>query len=297
MGMKEQFSKIKENWLLLVLVLVVILFLSNGSRVLEQGVGAIYDTKSMYAPMADMEQSLSYGYDGGGRGYYPNDDFAPEVETRVITKTASLTSEVKRGTFQAEAFKVKSLIRSTDSFLLNENVNNYGSKLRSYYVGSYQIKVDVNKYDDMITQLKEIGEVTSFNENQLDITAEYTNIQIEIETEKDRLERYKDMYDEAKEVEDKIELSDRIFNQERMIKYMEDSLENMDKRVDYSTIYLTVTEKQSEYADVLFVKFSELVRNLVSSFNSLVNLIFVVVPWAIAALVIYVITRIIKKKK
>ena len=66
--------------------------------------------------------------------------------------------------------------------------------------------------------MKEIGEVTSFSENADDITEQFVDLETELVAEKERLARYKQMLSEATLVEDKIQLSDRIFNQERTIK-------------------------------------------------------------------------------
>ena len=88
-----------------------------------------------------------------------------------------------------------------------------------------------------------------------------------------------------------------IFDQERTIKYLEDSLKNIDKQVDYSTIYVTLNEKQSEYANIVFVKFSELVKRFVGSINSLLTLIFVVVPYAVAVAILWVAVRVFRKGK
>jgi len=55
----------------------------------------------------------------------------------------------------------------------------------------------------VISQLKQIGEVKSFNERMDDITGSYENINIELQAEKDRLIRYQDMYREASIVTDK----------------------------------------------------------------------------------------------
>ena len=82
-----------------------------------------------------------------------------------------------------------------------------------------------------------------------------------------------------------------------MIKYLEDSMKNMDKQVDYSTIYVALTEKQSEYSNILFVKFPELVGRLVASINSLLALIFVAVPYAVAAIILWIVVRFFRKKK
>ena len=119
---------------------------------------------------------------------------------------------------------------------------------------------------------------------------------IELQTEKERLKRYQVMYDEAKEINDKLNLNDRIFNQERRIKYLEDSLKNTDKRIEYSTIHFSMTEKRSEYANLALVKISELIRGFVSSINALLQLVFVIIPWAIAFLIISWIVKLIKRK-
>lgn len=287
MSIKDQLHKLKENWLLIVLVLILFVSLSNIGTPFLGGIETLSSGLMRSAMTAEYE----------GAGYYPTStDFAPEVEERVIIKDAYVSTEVKKGAFQESESKLKSIITSSDAYLLNENVNKYETGRKSYYQGTYSIKVTTTKYDSVVEQLKSIGEVQSFRENARDVTGTYTNLEAEIEAEKARLARYNEMYSEATEISDKIELNDRIFNQERRIKYLEDSLKNIDQKVDYSQISLTLTEKRSEYANVIFIKFSELVKSLVNSFNSLLSLVFYVIPWAIALLIIRWIVKLFKKK-
>ncbi|MBW2992187.1 DUF4349 domain-containing protein [Candidatus Woesearchaeota archaeon] len=293
MTFKEQIKKIKDNWLIAVVVIVLFLFISGGSNLLT-GV----------MPRYGAITSVDYGYEEAAIGvakssYYPvpDGDFAPEVEERKVIKTASMMNEVERGEFKTAEAKFKAIVDASDSYLLNENVNKYGKGLKEYYTGYYSIKVEVSKYDAVITQLKEIGEVKSFSEQATDVTERYEDLEIEIEAEKERLKRYKEMYEEATKIEDKINLNDRIFNQERRIKYLEEALENIDKRVDYSSISFRLEEKQSEYANVVWVKLSALVRSFVNSFNSLVTLIFVIVPWVIVIALVTWIVKLVRRKK
>jgi len=293
MGIKEQLIKLKENWLIAVII-VVLFLLFTGIGSLSSSVGRYSSFEKSYASTSsEMAQS---DYRGGGVSI-SSSSFAPEVQNRLITKTASLSTEVEKGDFKDAESKLKSIVSASNSYMLNQNVNAYNNGKRAYSVGSYQIKVDATKYDAVIQQLKDIGEVKSFNENSQDITGAYTDIRVEIDAEKARLQRYEKMYDEATEVNDKIQLSDRIFDQERNIRYLEDSLKNMDQRVTYSTIYITISEKQPEYINVVFVKFSELIRSLVNSFNSLVRLIFVLLPWGILLLIVKLVIKLFKRKK
>ena len=291
MAIKDQLLKIKENWLLVAAVLII-LFISTfgGGTFAAKSVGgfrevAVYD--SMRAP-----EALSIGYDR----IPPSGDFAPEVEERKITKTASLSTEVERGTFGDAETKLKAIVAATDSFILNENVNKQGFGKHAYYSGFYQIKVEGTKYDAVISQLKDIGEVISFNENAQDVTGTFVSTEARLEAEKSRLQRYQQMYKDAKDIDDKIQLSDRIFNQERTIKYLEDSLKNIGRRVEYTTISFSMREKQSEYVGVVLVKFSQLVRQLVVSINSLLSLIFVTLHYALVALLVWLGVRLVKKR-
>jgi hypothetical protein len=307
MTFKEQLKKIKDNWLIALVIIVLFMIFVGGGLIssLSSGInsvsesmgsgsykgGVYYDSvgvEAEYARDTSMAPSSMPFYDQG---------IASDVKERLVVKTADIETEVKRGQFNEADSMVNSIIKSSDSIILNQNVNKYESGIKEYYTGYYTIKVDVKKYDSVIEQLKKIGEINSFDQNQYDVTEEHQDLQIEIEAEKQRLERYNKMYDEAKEVKDKIELSDRIFNQERVIKYMEESLKSTEERVEYSTINLKVTEKRSEYAGIVFIKISELVAGFVASLGGLLALVVILIPWGLAAwLIIWIIIRIRKRK-
>lgn len=297
MTIKEQFRKLRDNWLLILVVLIIAgaFFVANQPSTKSFQFGENFGLSS---PMlSEQAKATSAVYDRTGIYPVPSSNFAPEVTERKITKSANLDSEIERGTFQNAEDKLKAIVTSTNSYLLNQNVQKYGIGKSSYYYGYYSIKVDSTKYAAIVSQLKEIGEVQSFSENAKDVTGQYTDTQVELEAERARLQRYKDMYAEATKIEDKIQLNDRIFDQERKVKYYEEALRNIDQRVDYSTINVQLHEKQSAYINVVWIKFSELVRSLVDSINSLLKLLFVVLPYALVVGVIWWIVKKVRRKK
>lgn len=296
MDIKKQLAKIKDNWLLIAITIVVFIFISgifSGGSLTRM---ASYDESlSQQADASYDKASYAEGV-GGGYGFpIPNEDFAPGVQDRKIVKTSSMSTEVERETFYDSEKKLLDIVKSSDSYLLSQNVNRYGTDRKSYLNGNYQIKVDVEKYDSVVTQLKSIGKVQSFNENSNDVTGQYTDLKIEIESEKARLKRYETMYAEAKEIKDKIDINDRMFDLERQIKYLEDSLKNIDQKVEYSTIYITITEKKSEYYDIMFVKLSELISLAVGSSNTLIRFLMTILPWALAFLIIRFVVKRFRK--
>jgi uncharacterized lipoprotein YehR (DUF1307 family) len=230
--------------------------------------------------------------------YYPySSSFAPDVTTRMLTKSATISNEVKKGTFMANQDQIKNLVKAYDGFLLSENVSKNGEGVSQYYTGYYSVKVETSKYNSFTDGLKGIGKVTSFYETTEDITGTYQDLNIELTTEKAKLARYEEMYKDANDMSDKITLSDSIFNEQRTIEYYEKSLANLDKRVSYSTVSITLNEKQSGYAGITVTTFSSLVRSIVNSLNSLLRLIFVILPYLVAIGIIVLIVKLFRKKK
>ena len=289
MAVNDQWKTIKNNWLIVLGILIVVglLYFNAGEAIGGYLPSSFGGAVRESAQMMKSDVLMSY----------PSvNNFAPAVQDRKITKTANLNTEVVRGTFLEAEHTLKNLL-SGHSFLLNENVNKYDVGRKSYNSGSYTIKVDVRQYDEMIAALKQIGEVQSFSENAQDITGSYADTQMELSVEKARLVRYQQMLQEATAISDKIELSDRIFNQERTIKYLEDSFKNQDQQVHYATIYLQISEKRSEFADTVVVSVGQLVQSLVESVNNLLQLIFVVLPWVVVVGIMWLGVRWVRRRK
>jgi hypothetical protein len=275
MTFKDQLNTVKENWILALIILVV-LFVPVFSGNMGSFSRGMVGTSDMMVESAMMAKG----------GVYMDESFAPEIEERKITKSAGLSTEVERGEFKKEEFALKGLIQSVTGIITSENANLYGQGKTAYYYGHYTVKVPTSVYDDFVEQLKLIGDVQSFNENARDITEQYYDVKTELAAEESRLLRYKQLYSEVEDISDKISISDKIFDQERRVKYLEEAMENKDSQVEYSTVSITLQEERSGYAGMAVVKFSQLIKGFVNSFNNLLQLIFSVVPWAIAILLI-----------
>lgn len=289
MGFKDQLKKLGDNWLIIVLLLVVV--------VLFSGVGNLFGGSAKYSSRMALE-SMDYATGGlyePSAAYYGNSDFAPEVEERLMVRTASLASMIDRGGFDEAAGQLKSIADASDSFVLSENVNRYGKEKRDYRRGSYQLKVPVDKYVAVVQQLREIGTVTSFVESGTDVTGQAVSLDELIAAEKARLERYQSMLEKASRVEDQITLVDRIYDVERTIASLESRRDGLDTRVEYATVSVTLTEEQSSFQEVSMVTLGRLWTTLVDSLSALFVFFFAVVPWVLAALAVWFIVRAVRK--
>jgi hypothetical protein len=283
-NLKKQFKKISENWLLVVVFVLLLLVFS--------GMGLITNTLSVstgrYASdmMAESSpESVMYRS--------ASDSFAPEEETRLIIKNASINLEVRKNRFYDAETEIKSILTSAGAFIINENVNENDKGLKTGY---YNVRVDSSKLDFVNLQIKTIGDLKHFSESGTDITGTHTDTSYELVVEKERLDKYNELYNSDKiSYSEKVDLIDKISYQERRVKYLEDSLNRLDERIAYSTLNISLREVSS-YANIEFFKFSALVKTLVGSINSLFFILFAVLPYAIAIYLIVLLIRLFKKK-
>lgn len=303
MTVKEQIKKIKDNWLIVVgiIVLGIIVFsMSDLSYSISEAVTTQRAALPSYAP------SYDYGGDGydsaiGKSAAYGGmpvaDEASPAEAERKITKTASIQTEAETGNFREAEDEMKSAAKSLDAIILNEDVQLHKSGNIEYYSGQYRIKVESAKYEGLTESLKKIAKLERFSENTDDITEDYTDLEVELKVEKERLQRYKAMLEETKESEFKIQLVDRIFMQEKAIEYLEKAIKEADKRVDYMTINVWMQEKQPGYFNIQFVKFYELVENTINGTSALLRIISYLLPYGLVIFSIWGIRRYYKNRK
>lgn len=278
MTLKRQIRTIKENWIILAALIILLLLLNAGSMTFtKQLTGA---TAPEMAADAGMPQ----------RDIVREEGFAPDTEQRLITKSSYLDMKVSPGEFESADMDVREVISDLDAYLLNENIQARESGWSEWRTGRYTIKIRTDSYDEAVERLKDIGEVQSFSEDADDITERHEDLSIQLETERQRLQRYQELYESADSAGEKLEITDRIFEQERRVRYLEEALTNVEERVSYSTIRMPVRE-ESPYAGVSLVTFSDLAKELVRSLNNLLQWLVLLLPWTIAAWIVWLIWR------
>jgi len=268
MNLSNQFQKLKDHWLVILVIVILILTLNNNSFIPNISNKLAYGG---YDDLGYVESSVAGGvpsFDGG---------FAPGVEERKITKSIHESIVVKRNNFEASLSQLDNKISEYKAITLNENV--YENNNRK--TASYNIKVPEISYQLFISELESFGNIESYTENVNDITGDYLNVQDQIILENQRLDRYKSLMSESKSTEEKISLTDRIFDQERTIKYLEESLKNQNLRIEYVTISLTIQQEESPYTEDLFITLKDIITTFISSLNNVIALLVYVIPWLI----------------
>ena len=284
MAISKQIKTIKENWLIILGLFVIILIINSG------------------ADLVNISKSVGYGgatyneEQGIVSSDYFGNNFEPEVTERIFVKTVSSSLEIKRGRFDSAIILLKNQISDAEGLVLNENINSIGEGITKRRIGYYSIRIPEDEYPSFISDVKTLGKVESFSENLEDITGAYISLSDTLELEKEKLERYEQLYKESSSLEDKLSLTDRIFQQERTIKYLEELIENKGQQIEYVTVTVSLNEKQSSLIGISFVTLGAILKNFINSLNKLILLVVWILPWALIILIGRIIWKAVKKK-
>lgn len=172
------------------------------------------------------------------------------------------------------------------------------------------IRVPKDRADELITVVESSANVTSRSENTEDVTLNYVDTESRkkaLETEQKRLT---ELLDKADTVEDLITIENRLSEVRYQIQSIESQLRTYDDKIDYTTIYLSVTEverivpkAEETFLSRIMVGFSESVVDVIQGFVDFVVGLIVAIPyllvWAVIIFLFWliVIRNIVKHHK
>ena len=234
------------------------------------GSSAKYDTA--YATAAAVEDEVYYASDyyeadaaaeyggfaanSGADSVQVQESGGSDINPDKIIYSASAQLETTE--FDSALEKLSALIDSCGGFVESSSINgaNYYSQSHGYTVNrsaSYTIRIPSTSFSSVMSSLSSIGNVPYTNMYTENITGQYYDTQARLEAYKTQETRLLEMMEIAETVEDIITIEDRLTEVRYEIESMQSTLNNWDRKVSYSTLYLDVTEV-SEYTPVAEIK-------------------------------------------
>lgn len=173
---------------------------------------------------------------------------------------------------------------------VNKTHEQYGTY--GYFNISATLKIAPDKLDEFLKLAEKTDKVSSTEVSSDDVTKEYYDIKLRLESKKAALENYYKLLKEAKTVQDSLEVQRYITDLTAEIESMEGMLRYYDAKVDLSTIYLNVrqTDKLPAEIDDEFhwdsLSPSDVGKLMKNGFLSVVNFLWMLLVWAVIAVVV-----------
>ncbi len=214
-----------------------------------------------YAPEADygLDMKASYDVAGGfydeGTDYYKEGDYSgtssavtnntvieanESASTRKVIKTANLQIETLE--FDDFIAKLESNIFSNGGYVESSYVSGNNIYKTSSRYANYSIRVPEDKITEFISQIGTMGNVTSTQYGEQDITLSYVDVESRIKTLKTEQDTLLELLSKAEYISDVIELERRLSEVNYDIESYTSKLRTYDNQITYSTISLSVVE-------------------------------------------------------
>ena len=174
----------------------------------------------------------------------------PQAETENLTEKIIYSANVSMQTreFDKTTAAIEKSVADAGGFIESSGVNgdtDYAAdgtvRVINRYA-NYTLRIPSKAFDGFLTQIGALGNVTASSRYAENVTASYTDTELKLKSLQTQEERLLAMLEKADDVETLVALEERLSEVRYEIESARSTLTNYDRKVLYSTIYLTLEE-------------------------------------------------------
>lgn len=140
--------------------------------------------------------------------------------------------------FEASQKKVTELVSSYEGYVESSSVDNYDT----YRYAQYVVRIPADKYSAFKDQAGKIGSVTSFQEDVMNVSNEYYDIQGRLDSAEAEMETLRSLLKEAQDMSDIVTIQQAINDEQYEIDNLQGNLNWYDQQISYSTVTIHLNE-------------------------------------------------------
>ena len=195
------------------------------------------------------DYAMSYDSAAGSSAPMPTmvpvpDISVPHQSGLIFIKTASvsITSE----DFDFTVNELRNVVTIYGGYFESSNMFNYLSSKNPYRRMTATIRVPAANYENARQAVESLGRHISTNETSREVSSEYYDLESRVNTKKTEELRLLALIEQATELNQIINLEQRLGEVRTDIELYESRLKQIDSLASYSTIYLDITESTGE---------------------------------------------------
>lgn len=162
-----------------------------------------------------------------------------------IVRTGSLDLVVKRGSFDRAAARLTTLATGAGGFVSASQT----SALDDAPQGTITLRVPVDRFDDVVAQVRELGTVASLTTGSQDVTGEYSDVAARIKALRDEREQITLVLGRAETIPDILSVRDRLAVVQSELEQLQGRQQVLDDQTSLSTLAVSLREKGRAPAD------------------------------------------------
>ena len=231
------------------------------------------------------------------------DSGSSDINPDKIIYSADATVETTE--FDETIAGLNELIAQYDGWIEASSVNgsNYYNKSRgnaSNRSASYTVRIPSENFQTLMNSLSTLGNIPYTHTYTQNVTAQYYDTQARMKAYETQEAKLLEMMELAESVEDIIAIEEKLTDVRYMIESLRSSLNNWDRRVNYSTVDITVKEVSAytpsapvkvSYGERLVNSFVNSVKGAVEFFKDLLVFIVSMIPTLVILAVLFFVFR------
>jgi hypothetical protein len=162
-----------------------------------------------------------------------------------IIRTASYTLATMQ--FERDLEAVKALATTYSGWVEYASVSGDAAKGDMRYA-NLTLRIPTQSLDSFRGGVTSIGRVTDSNESATDVSESYSDTQMRLQTQKDKMERLRALMNTTGELADLLAVENEIANTQYQIDSYESSLRGVDNQVNYTSIQVYLQEETAKDA-------------------------------------------------
>lgn len=216
-------------------------------------------------------------------------------QQRKIIRTAQVTIET--GGVEETCNRIEMLAVSFGGYVQQSSIRRYEGQPDSeeQLSGSVQIAVPSEMFDQILTQLPDLGKVLHKNVSGQDVTEEYVDLEARLKNWRSQEDQLNLIMTKARNVEEILAVQNELGRVREEIERLTGRLQYLQRRTDFADIYFTVVapgNAQGDHSPSPIVEaLRQLGRQLWNSVAGLLAFIVTVTPWLAFAAAIFLAGR------
>ena len=214
----------------------------------------------------------------------------PAGQEDKIIRTANITMESDDAQSCYDTLLAFARQNGGSELSVRKSHDNYGNY--NYFNIDATLKITPDKLEDFIKLAEETDKVTNAEITSDDVTREYYDVKIRLESKKAALDNYYKLLKNAKNVSESLEVQRYITDLTAEIESMEGTLRYYDAKVDLSTINLSIQQRDKLPAQIEdefhwdSLSMSDVGKLMKNGFLGMINFLWSLLLWILIAIVV-----------
>lgn len=228
---------------------------------------------------------------------------APAAQEKAQTKIIRRVSlSISSASFDADLEKLNQLLKEKGGYVEYSDIS-ADAGTRRY--ANFTLRIPKDNLDAYLAGAQGIGRTLNFSESQEDVSEQYMDTDTRLATQVAKMERLQLLLIKALLVEDILRIESEIADTQYQIDRLTGSLRGLDSKVDYATVSLNLSEQRAPQENPTYTLGERILNAMGDAWRAvqefleeaLIGLI-VLAPYIIVlAIIVFIITRIVKRRK